>query len=265
MTEALALVRRWVNDYFNRHDAASARDFCAPDYALDIGDIVLAGRDEAWLPAVDLQMAAWPGLTMTVHQTLAGDGWAAVWFSEHGASRGLSAVWSGVAIYRADNGWLTGCIAQEDYLTRRRQVKTGTMDTVDPPCVAPWDTPNLPPNPEAETIVHRWLAGNWPCSETTVRSDDEHITGAPMAFDVTGMERCFLWSSGDVVAFHTRQCGIYRGGLPSSPASDLPETLDVNGIVRVEGGRVVSGRVIRDRMGLWARLRTAEQLEGRAS
>ena len=48
MTEALALARRWVVDYFNRQDSAAARAFCAPDYTLCIGDVVLAGRDDAW-------------------------------------------------------------------------------------------------------------------------------------------------------------------------------------------------------------------------
>ena len=43
---ALPLLRRWVNDYFNRHDDAAARAFIAPDYALHIGDVVFAGRDD---------------------------------------------------------------------------------------------------------------------------------------------------------------------------------------------------------------------------
>ena len=133
MTAALALARRWVNDYFNRHDADAARDFCSPDYVLEIGDVTLAGRDDTWLPAVDRQMRDYPGLTMTVHETLAGEGWTAVWFSEHGARDGAAAVWSGVAIYREDHGLLSGCVAQEDYMTRRRQLKERRGDPVDRP------------------------------------------------------------------------------------------------------------------------------------
>ena len=85
MTAALALARRWVTDDCNRHDAAAAREFCAPDYAFRIGDVVLAGREAAWLPAADAQMRDYPGLSMTVHEAIAGEGWAALWFSEHGA------------------------------------------------------------------------------------------------------------------------------------------------------------------------------------
>jgi hypothetical protein len=262
VTEALALARRWVNDYFNRHDASAARMFCAPDYALDIGDVIFAGRDDAWLPAVDTQFRAWPGMGMTVHRTLTGPDWAAVWFSEHGESKGAQAVWSGIAIYRSAGGQLTGCVAQEDYLTRRRQVKSGIVDPVDPPCVAPWDTPALPANPQAESVVRRWLEGGWPCAAAGVRCDDEHITGIPLVFGVLATDRAWFWSSGDQVAFHVRQRGQYRQGLPDTATGPVHETLDVNGIVTVAEGSVVGGRVIRDRMGLWTRLRTGGHTVG---
>ena len=128
---ALSLMRRWVVDYFNSHDPAACADFIAPDYSLHIGDTVFRGRDTEWLPAVDAQMALFPGLTMTVHQTLSGPDWAAAYFSEHGASGGKAAVWSGVAIYRAGQGRLLSCVAQEDYMTRQRQLKSGQADAVE--------------------------------------------------------------------------------------------------------------------------------------
>ena len=255
MTDTLSLLRRWVVEYFNGHDAEVAREFVAPDYALSIGDIVFAGRDDAWLPAVDVQMKAYPGLGMTVHQTLTGDGWAAIWFSEHGSTGGKAAVWSGVGIYRSNGTVLTGCVAQEDYFTRRRQLKGEGPDLVDRPAVAPWDTRLAPANPQAEAIVRDWLTGDWPCPERLVLCDDDHITGDPLSFDVTTTEVRELLSSGDHVAFNVRQSGVYQGGLPVD--GPVPQTLDVNGIVRVSDGRVASGRVIRDRMGLWSRLRAA--------
>lgn len=252
MSVALALARAWVNDYFNRHDAEAARRFCAPGYCLRIGDVVLDGRDAAWLPAVDQQFRAWPGMAMTVHRTACGPGWAAVWFSEHGASGGQAAVWSGVAIYAEAGGQLQGCIAQEDYFTRRRQLKTGTTDAVDPPCPAPWDVVHETPLAGAAEVVRRWLAGAWP--KAGLPCDDEHITGAPLRFDVDGSEDETFHVSGDWVAFHIRQHGTYRGGLPDAPGP-VATTLDVNGLVRVADGQIVEGRVIRDRMGLWARTR----------
>ena len=253
MTRALALARRWVHDYFNRHDAEAARAFCAPGYALRIGDVVLAGRDEAWLPAVDAQMRDYPGLAMTVHAALTGEGWAALWFSEHGARGGAAAVWSGVAIYEEAGGRLRGCIAQEDYLTRRRQLKSGRADAVDRPAVAPWDAAAEAPDAAAEQIVTDWLGGAWP--RPGVTTDDEHLTGEAVAFDVEETETRERRSAGGGVAFAVRQRGTYRGGLPdAAPGRDF---LDVCGLVRVRGGRVVSGRVIRDRAGLLARRRAA--------
>lgn len=256
MTGTLALLRRWVVDYFNRHDSDAARDFCAPDYALSIGDVVLSGRDDVWLPAVEVQMRNFPGLGMTVHQTIAGEGWAAIWFSEHGASKSKAAVWSGVGIYRSDGDVLTGCVAQEDYFTRRRQLKSGTCDPVDAPMAAPWDVGLAPSNPEAEASVLAWLEGSWPLPGG-VRCDDEHITGVALEFEVDGAEVGQIRSSGEHVAFNLRQRGRYLRGLPDVSEGPTEQTLDVNGLVQVSDGRVVSGRVIRDRMGLWSRLRNA--------
>jgi hypothetical protein len=251
---ALPLLRRWVVDYFNRHDASACNTFISPDYALSIGDVVFAGRDEQWLPAVDKQMQLFPGLGMTVHQTLAGEDWAAAWFSEHGASNGRVACWSGVAIYRSEGERLTSCVAQEDYMTRQRQLKSGLPDAVEPPAAAPWDTPVLPGNEAAEDVVRRWLAASWPADVKGIRCDDEHITGVPLEFEVTGVEIDTIFSSGPDVTFHARQIGFYLGGLPGSDARRQPAFLHCNGIVRVAGGRVQSGRAIRDRAGLRAAL-----------
>jgi hypothetical protein len=103
-------------------------EFIVPSYALEIGDHVFAGRDDQWLPAVDQQMQAFPGMGMTVHQVISTYDRVAVYFSEHGATKGRLAVWSGVGIYRSNGQQLTGCIAQEDYMTRQRQLKSGVCD-----------------------------------------------------------------------------------------------------------------------------------------
>lgn len=251
---ALPLLRRWVNDYFNRQDDAAAREFIAPDYALHIGDVTFAGRDEHWLPAVAEQMRLFPGLGMTVHKTLAGADWAAAWFSEHGASNGRVAVWSGVALYFSDGERLVRCIAQEDYMTRQRQLKSGVADAVDPPAAAPWDLAPAPADREAEAVVGTWLEGSWP-QAGEVRCDDEHITGAKLQFDTQAVEIDAIRSAGADVVFHARQSGVYLGGLPGFEARGAPAALHVNGMVRVVDGRVAGGRVIRDRIGLRAALR----------
>ena len=251
MTPSLSLVRSWVQGYFNGHDNTVAREICAQGYTLSIGDTVFAGRDNAWLPAVDVQMRDYPGLSMTVHETLTGEDWTAVWFSEHGERDGVSAAWSGVSIYTRVGDVLTRCIAQEDYFTRRRQLKSGKPDRIDPAALAPWDVTAGNANAEAEAVVADWLTGGWP--KRGVRCDDEHLTGKTVTFDVTVTDVIEMHSVGDTVVFAARQSGRYLGGLPG--AIPGPDFIDVNGFVHVRDGRVASGRVIRDRMGLRARRR----------
>lgn len=257
----VALARRWVVDYFNAQSDEAAREFIWPEYALEIGDYIFSGRDTQWLPAVRQQFEQFPGMGMTVHQVVAGSGdkadRVAVWFSEHGAAGGpggKAAAWSGVGIYRARGDKLVGCCAQEDYFTRSRQLRAGTTDPVDPPAAAPWDTRPLGNNPEAEAVVCAWLAQPWPQPLVAVRVDDEHITGEHLRFAVESTEVVDMFSSASEVAFHARQHGRYLGGLPGVPGRERRQLLNVNGILRVEGGEVRAGRVIRDRGGLKSRL-----------
>jgi hypothetical protein len=252
---SVSLLRRWVIDYFNRHDATAAREFISSDYTLRIGDVTFAGRDTAWLPAVDQQMQLFPGLGMTVHQVIAGEDWVAASFSEHGASAGRAACWSGVAIYRHDGERLTGCVAQEDYFTRQRQLKSGSADAVAPPAVAPWDTPIGVRNRDAEATVADWLSQSWPKRPTSVCCDDEYITGAQLEFEVKSQPVVELYSAGPHVAFHVRQLGTYVGGFSDFTPGGQTAFLDCNGIVEVLDKHVVKGRVIRDRIGLRSRLR----------
>ena len=95
---------------------AACAAFITPDYSLHIGDVVFAGRDEQWLPAVDKQMLLFPGIGMTVHQVLSGEDWAAAWFSDdivlkgvavryHGDAPGSNRLAWRDAVARAGEGW----------------------------------------------------------------------------------------------------------------------------------------------------------------
>ncbi len=257
---SLLLMKRWVVNYFNQHNDSAAREFISPEYKLEIGDVVFAGRDDQWLPAVQQQFKLFPSLSMTVHQAIAGPGWSAAWFSEHGASDGKAACWSGVAIYHNDGIKLTHCVAQEDYLTRHRQMKSGVCDSLEPPAVAPWDMPQQAPNEQAMTVVKKWLSGSWPPTDNTVRCDDEHITQTPLHFEVTTTVVDELHSSGHDVVFHARQIGTYIDGFVGMEKHQQNAVLHCNGIMRVHDGHIVSGRVIRDRVGLKASLKKAAVL-----
>jgi hypothetical protein len=252
---SVRLARRWVVDYFNSQDEAAAREFCDEDYTLHIGHTVFAGRDAQWLPAVRLQMDRFPGLGMTVHQVVASDSRAAVLFTQHGTDGGPGGrvtCWGGIAIYERRGERLSGCVAQEDYMTRQRQLKSGSPDPVDPPSPNPWDTVLHAADPRAEQVVRDWLEGAWP-KEPPVRVDDEHLTGTALAFEVTHTDIGQIWSSGPDVVFHARQTGVFLGGFAGVPAG-LAGELVVNGMIRVVDGRISAGRVIRDRAGLRAAL-----------
>ena len=255
---SLQLMKRWVVNYFNQHSDEAARKFIAPDYKLEIGDVVFAGRDTQWLPAVQQQFKLFPSLSMTVHQAIAGENWAAAWFSEHGASEGKLACWSGVAIYINDGEKLTRCVAQEDYFTRHRQMKSGVSDDLEAPAVAPWDLAQAPPDLNAMAIVSQWLQNSWPPTESSVRCDDEHITGLPLQFQVSETVIHELHASGSTVAFHAKQTGTYLNGLAGIEPHQSNAVLHCNGLVHVRDGKVESGRVIRDRVGLKASLQKAK-------
>lgn len=247
-------MRRWVVDFFNRHDAPACASFMAPDYTLRVGDLTLRGRDEAYVPAVQGQLDQFPGLAMTVHRVVVGQDCIALQFSEHGASGGPGgrvASWAGVAIYRCKDGLLSGCVAQEDYLARHRQLKSGVPDPVDPPALAPWDSLAQGADPQAEAVARAWLTRSWPCDVPGVVCDDEHVAGvAPLAFDVTTTHVTDMFSSGSEVCFHAVQTGHHLSGLAGVAPGAGPAKLYCAGILTVRDGTVRSGRVVRDRAGL---------------
>ena len=252
----VGLMRRWVVDYFNRQDPAACAEFIEPEYSLSIGDVLFKGRDQSWLPAVDIQMQRFPGMGMTVHQLIAGNNWVAAWFSEHGACEGRQACWSGVGIYKSNGRRLISCVAQEDYYTRQRQLKSGVPDQADAPALAPWDTVEAERNEIAENLVVDWLKNSWPQQNIKVRCDDEDITHRPLQFLVRHSEFSTLVSAGDYVAFHVKQTGDYLGGLEDYSAPKPNLHLHCNGLLHVLNGQVSSGRVIRDRMGLRSQLKS---------
>lgn len=249
MNPLVGLMRGFVVDFFNRNDVSRCCELMVDDYTLRVGDAVISGRDEHYRPAVQAQFDQFPGLGMTVHGLVVGEAQVALHFSEHGASGGRSACWSGIALYTSNGTQLSGCVAVEDYAARRRQLTTGAVDPVDPPMAAPWDTSPGAPDPAAESLVRRWLADPAHVAATGVAFDDEHIVGAAaIGFDVTATEVTDMFSAGPYVAFHVRQ----RGTAADATGSAAPRTgvMCSAGIVEVIDGSISRGRIIRDRAGL---------------
>ena len=257
----VSLVRRWSIDWLNGQHPEVCEDILAPEYSLLIGGFLLGPR-EVYVPATLTQLSRYPGLVLTTHHVVTSGDRLAIVFSEHGASArlgGRAAAWSGVGLFGWDGRALTRCWAEEDYYGRRRQLNDTACDPVDRPAVAPWDEQPKPQNAEAEAVVRSWLSG--PDLRAAPVVCDDEATGQP-AHRLLDVEDCRfdeVFSAGDEVAFHIGQTGRYLGGLDG--LDDLvgeSAQLELAGVVTVRDGRVVSGRVVRDRLG------TARALRDRA-
>lgn len=255
MTDPLvALMRRYVVDYLNRHDPAVAAEIMEPDYLLHIGEHVLSGRDDVYVPGVMTQLQQFPGLGLTVHEILCSGDRIALRFTEHGASTrhgGAVAAWAGVALYRWNGRRLTLTFAQEDYYSRRRQLATGACDPIEPPTPAPWDEQPQAANGDAERRVREWIGKGGIALTDGVCCDDGWITRDQFGLlEVAETTVDDLFSAGDGVAFNAVQSGPYLGGLAGLDEQiGRQASLHLTGIVRVDGDSF-TGRVVRDRLGL---------------
>lgn len=243
---ALALVRRWAMDWLNSHDPAVLPEILANDYVLRIGGVELTGLAD-YREATLGQLRQFPGLVLTVHDVLSDGERAAVRFTEHGASlrhEGRVAAWRGIALFRGDGERLTQTWAEEDYAARRRQLADGRPDPVEPPHVAPWDVRTGGRDKDAEEVVRRWLSAGQLWSPG-VAADDRAagVEGPDQLLTVHATEVDELFSAGPGVAFHVTQLGRRHSDGTSA-------ALRAAGLVKVGGGEVVGGHVVRDRLGL---------------
>ncbi|GAA2850687.1 hypothetical protein GCM10010472_04740 [Pseudonocardia halophobica] len=253
MEPFVALMRRYVNDYTNRHDVSVCPEIMEPGYTLRMGPHEVAGRDELYIPASQKQFTQFPGLCLTVHEIVTNGDRLAMRFSEHGRSvrhDGRGAAWTGLGLYRWNGTRLVENFVEQDYLARRRQLASGVPAAVEPPALAPWDTVALAPDPEAEAVVRAWIDESAPGPVTL---DD----GAPdILLDDASSQVDDLFSAGPHVAFRVTRTGTYMGGLGADAGIDdaaltgAPGTLHLVGLVTVADGRVTGGRIVRDRLGL---------------
>lgn len=253
MEPFVALMRRYVVDYTNRHDTSVCADIMEPEYTLRMGSHVVSGREEHYIPAARAQFRQFPGLVLTVHELMTNGSQLAMRFSEHGASvdrGGAVASWTGLGLYRWNGRRLVENFVEQDYLSRRRQLADGRPRPVEAPAPAPWDTVAEPPNPEAEQTVRDWIDEGLPGD--AVRSDDG--TGGPL-LRTHRTDIDVLFSAGDRVAFRLSRHGVYLGGLEeldelATEVTGASCTLHLVGLVRVAGGRVTEGHIVSDRLGL---------------
>lgn len=234
MEPLVALVRRWAVDWLGRGDPSVCEEILADGYALSIGGHRLEGRDAYVAATVEGLLERWPGVGLTIHELICNGDRAAARLTEHGpdARSGQPASWRVVTLFAWDGERLTEGWAEEDYHARRRQLKSGSCDPIEPPAPAPWSTEAEPADPAAEEVLRTWLAAG---DLSAAALDDGR--DADLDFEPSDAHVDDLFSAGDRVAFH----GALHG-------ADAP--LHLAGIVTVAEGEVVGGHVIRDRLGL---------------
>lgn len=255
------LMKHYVIDYTNRNDQTQTAFIMEPDYELRMGDHLLRGRDSEYHAATAKQMDQFPNLCLTVHEIVTSGERLAMRFSEHGASRlhdGRQCSWGGIGLYAWNGEKLVRNLVEQDYFSRRRQLRTGAALPVDHPALSPWTQAAVAPDTCAETVVRDWLNAGALAHTPGVLLDDQW-TGAPVSplIEQQRVEINDLFSCGEAVAFHVTQHGNFIPDKELTGPAGTPTHLNMAGIVRVADGRVSAGRIIRNRIELARRLPSA--------
>src|SRR5689334_3069683 len=220
------LLRRFAVDLLTSHDIVAVESIMDPAYCLTIGGHALDGRDQSYRPAIASLFEQFPGLCVTVHGVMLAAGAAALRFTEHGASAkqpGSAAAWAGVALFRIEDGRLRCGWAEEDYLARKRQLKTGRCDPIGAPHAAPWDAKCEPADGSTEDAVRHWLSDPAACLRPgpveEVSAEGPRFAAlvaatAPLRSNLTA-----LVSAGERAAFHLECSGSYAGGFDDIDAA----------------------------------------------
>ena len=256
LSPSARLLRGFAVDFLTCHNVAAVETIMEPDYALSIGGFLLAGRDDTYLPATAAQLDQFPGLCVTVHDTVIGPEAIAMRFTEHGASirhGGRLSTWGGVTLFRIQNGRLHRGWAEEDYYARKRQLVESTCDTIRAPHPAPWDSPCEAPDLAVEAVAQAWLT--YPANWTNFAMIDEISAEGPRFADLFAIDAIAvdqLFSAGPRGAFHLTCTGTYRGGFDDIDPGQIgqPIKLALAGLFDCEGDQIVHVQVTADRLGL---------------
>ena len=258
MDKFVSLMRRYCLDYTNRHDVSQCESIMTPDYTLRMGQHVLVGRDDKYIPAASAQFKQFPGLCLTVHQIITNGERLALWFSEHGASHkhdGQLASWSGIGLYAWDGSRLVSNWVEQDYYSRQSQLGGADADVVERPAIDPWGTLPIPAVANNESIVRDYVSRiNF--NDSTINIDDSWLRQSEQpTFAEFSVEIDDIFSAGDSIAVRATMSGRYTGGLRDCESyQGLVVKHYFVGILNVQNNKVASGRIITDRLGLVRRM-----------
>ena len=252
------LLRRYSYGYTAAHDFDVARQIMVEDYRLLMGEHVVRGREEQYIPATARQYRQFPTLGFTVHDLLVAPDRAALHFSEHGYStlHSCYCTWSGISTYRWDGARLVECRVEQDYFARREQQRTTRPNALPAPAIDPWNTAGEAAESGVEDAVRSWLTNGGLADSPRGSLDDEHcVDPTRMRLDDPTVEVLDLFGAGRRAAFHVRSTGTYAGGLPGLDEHlGRAATLYGCGIATVSGDGAVRAHAITDRLAAERRL-----------
>ena len=254
-----ALLRGFATDFLTSHDVSEVRRIMSPDYQLSIAGVFFDGRDDAYLPATAAQLEEFPGLCVTVHDTILSPEAVAMRFTEHGVSAktGRASAWGGVTLFEIEQGCLRRGWAEEDYFARKRQLKSGTPDPVCSPGVAPWDAPC-----EDQVSAITQAAASWLSDSAFISNEavvQEISSGGPRIRALVGGAEAILnkvFSAGSRAAFHLDLVGEYAGGFEDIGSGCVGQSvkLGIAGMLDLMGMQVSRAQICADRLGLYRQL-----------
>ncbi|MGM7670561.1 nuclear transport factor 2 family protein [Microbacterium sp. A93] len=216
----IEVLRRYAYGFVNSRDFAVPLEIMSDDYTLHVGTETLVGRDDHYLPAVQLQMEQFPQLGYSIHELVTDGEKTAVLFSEHGRSSrhpDNEASWIGMGIYRAAGSRLVECWVEQDHYGKRRQLQAGVSDPVPPVAVDPWsghEDASPSASAAAAPIVRSWLNGleAWPPAES--RLDTGFAQAEQPRIRIITTELIAVVAEANRVGFNAKIIGTYEGGLP---------------------------------------------------
>lgn len=251
-------LRRYCFAYTASHDPSVCDDIMVEDYELIMGEFTIRGRDDNYKPAALKQYRQFPGLGMSVHDLLITSERAALHFSEYGRSvlSGTTAGWSGISMYHWDGDRLTDCRVEQDYYARRRQLRSGEPNAVEPPAHDPWTTEVESPDPLVEAAARRWLTSGGLDTVPIGSMDDEPVTsGARIGLDDPQIDILDCFAGSTRAAFHATATGtITEWPGAADGVVGKQATVYYSGIVQVRDGQVAGARVISDRLAVERRV-----------
>ena len=254
----LAAVRRYLTEAVSGRNPAMLAEILVPDYRFDGGGTPVIGRDDTYIPMVSTYLAGEPTIDTAAHEIVTDGRHAAVWLTKHTDSP--RAAWEAVLIYRARGTLLERCWSEQDWATRRRQLKGQQPPGVTPtPAPGVWETPPDTPDAGTEKAATAWLTG----LPDLAAAFPDH-TPRPV-LDVTEVEIGCLFTAGARFAFHVTHRGAYLDGLAGcGEHRGHPAELNLAGLGTLTEAGVSCTRAIADATELRRRLTAPAAAASRA-